>query len=321
MKCVVTDGFWQVDPEGDAAALGRAIGGEAALYARTAPEELYGRAEDAEMLVVNKVVIGREQLERLPRLRYVGVAATGYNVVDLEAARRRGVVVTNVPAYSTESVVQTVFAFILEHCQQVAAHAEAVRRGAWTACGRFSFWLSPLHELAGSTLGIVGLGRIGRRVAEVGHAFGMRVVAYTRTRREGLPDWLEQRGTLREVLAESDFVTLHCPLTEATRGLIGSEALSVMRPTAYLVNTSRGPVVDERALAEALNAGRLAGAGVDVLCEEPPSADCPLITARNCRVTPHYAWATEEARRRLWQVVVENARAFASGRPVNVVNG
>lgn len=319
MKCVVTDGFWQVDPTGDVEMLKQAIGGEAVLFERTSAAELYERAEDAEMLIVNKVVVGEEQMQRLPRLKYVGVAATGYNVVDVAAARKRGIVVTNVPAYSTESVAQTVFAYILEHCQRVSEHAAAVRQGAWTQCGRFSFWLSPLHELAGSVLGIVGLGRIGRRVAELGHAFGMRVVAFTRTPRQGLPDWLEQCRSLSEVLMAADFVSLHCPLTPETKNLLDERALALMKPTAFLINTSRGPVVDEQALASALNAERLAGAAVDVLCEEPPPANHPLLTARNCLITPHLAWATVEARQRLWQVVVDNARAFAEGRPNNVV--
>lgn len=318
MKCVITDGFWQAEPEKDIAAL-QSIVGQVDYYASTTASELYERAQDAEMLIVNKVIIGAEQMDALPKLKYVGVAATGYNVVDVVAAKGRGIVVTNVPAYSTDSVAQTVFAYILDYCQRVSFHGELVRGGAWAASPYFSFWRTPLYELAGKTLGIVGLGRIGLKVAEIGHAFGMRVLGASRSRKSDLPDYVKQVD-VETVLRESDFVSLHCPLTDASRHLINSEALSKMKPTAFLVNTSRGPVVDEVALAAALEQGVVAGAAVDVLAQEPPSVDNPLTNCAKCVVTPHFAWATLEARGRLFNVILDNVRAFVAGTPINVVS-
>lgn len=318
MKIVVLDGYTMNPGDLDWQEL-RALGVDCEIYERSSQAEVPLRAADAEIVLTNKAALKRGEISQLPCLRYIGVLATGYNVVDLDAARERGIIVTNVPAYSTPSVVQTVFAFILEHCQQLARHAAAVRAGQWCRSRDFAFWLAPLTELAGKTLGIVGMGRIGMAVAEVGHAFGMNVLACSRSPKAAAPAWLKQCD-LNTLLSSSDFISLHCPLTDDTAKLINAKTLALLRPTAFLVNTSRGGVIDEDALATALHAGRLAGAGLDVLTQEPPAADCPLLTAPNCLVTPHYAWATHEARGRLYRVAVGNIRAFLEGKPQNVVS-
>lgn len=315
MKLVVLDGY-ATNP-GDLSWAPLADLAECVVHDRTPAELTLPRAAGAALLLTNKTVLGRQEIAALPELRYIGVLATGYNVVDLEAARAAGVVVTNIPAYSTASVAQTVFAFILEFTQQVALHAASVRAGDWTRSIDFAYWKTPLVELAGKNLGLVGLGTIGQAVARIGQAFGMRVVAATRSPRrlkgiEELP--------LDEVFRQADFLSLHCPLTPDTRHLVNAERLALMKPTAFLVNTSRGGVVDARALAAALAAGRIAGAGVDVLDREPPPADDPLLTAPNCWVTPHLAWATREARSRLLDTAAGNVRAFLDGQPRNVVS-
>ncbi len=315
MKLVVLDGY-ATNP-GDLSWTPLSDLAECVVHDRTPAELTVSRATGAALLLTNKTVLGRQEIAALPELRYIGVLATGYNVVDLEAARAAGVVVTNIPAYSTASVAQTVFAFILEFTQQVALHAASVRAGDWTRSIDFAYWKTPLVELAGKTLGLVGLGSIGQAVARIGQAFGMRVVAATRTPRrlEGIEEL-----PLDEVFRQADFLSLHCPLTPETRHLVNAERLALMKPTAFLVNTSRGGVVDARALAASLAAGRLAGAGVDVLDREPPPADDPLLTAPNCWVTPHLAWATREARSRLLDTAVGNVRAFLAGQPRNVVS-
>lgn len=317
MKIVVLDGYTTNPGDLDWQDL-RALSEDCQIYERSSAAEIVARAAGAELVLTNKAELTRVAISHLPQLRYIGVLATGYNVVDLDAARERGLVVTNVPAYSTPSVVQTVFAFILEHCQQLARHAEAVRSGQWCRSQDFAFWLTPLTELAGKTLGIVGMGRIGGAVAEVGHAFGMNVLACSRSPKVDVPSWLKQCD-LNTLLSSADFISLHCPLTADTAKLINAETLALLRPTAFLVNTSRGAVIDEDALAAALHAGRLAGAGLDVLAQEPPPANCPLLTAPNCLVTPHYAWATHEARERLYRIAVDNVKAFLAGKPQNVV--
>uniref|UniRef100_UPI00272EE6EC D-2-hydroxyacid dehydrogenase n=1 Tax=Geoalkalibacter sp. TaxID=3041440 RepID=UPI00272EE6EC len=263
------------------------------------------------------------QLAQLPRLRYIGVLATGYNVVDVAAARERNILVTNVPAYSTASVAQLVFALLLELTQQVGHHARLVREGRWTAAADFCFWERPLVELDGLTLGIVGFGAIGRRVAGLARAFGMEVLVHTanpdryRETREGQD---VRFVGLDELFASADALTLHCPLTEETRNLVDARRLELMKPSAYLINTGRGPLVDEAALAAALNAGRIAGAGLDVLSVEPPTSANPLLQAANCFITPHIAWATRAARERLMATAVANVRAFLAGAPRNVVS-
>jgi glycerate dehydrogenase len=293
--------------------------GQVTLYDRTRPEEIVLRAQGAEVILTNKTPLDRTTLQHLPGLRYVGVLATGYNVVDAKAARELGVVVTNVPNYGTRSVAQQVFALLLELTQRTGAHAAAVRTGRWSACPDFCFWDHPLVELDGLTLGVVGFGRIGQATATLAAAFGMTVLATTR---QGAADPAPGvRGVdLDTLLAESDVVSLHCPLTPATTGLINAARLARMKPSAYLINTSRGPLIEEADLADALNADRLAGAGLDVLSLEPPHPDNPLLTAKNCLITPHIAWATLAARSRLLDVATNNVAAFVRGQPVNVVN-
>jgi glycerate dehydrogenase len=317
MKIVVLDGHTMNPGDLDWGEL-RALTAQCEIYDRSAPEDVLSRAADAELVLVNKVELRRASIEQLPRLRYIGVLATGYNIVDLDAARERGIVVCNVPAYSTPSVAQTVFAFILEHCQQLARHAQVVRAGQWRRSPDFAFWLGPLTELAGKNLGIIGLGRIGLAVAELGRAFGMNVLASSRSQKTDAPAWIRQCDQ-ETLLCNADFISLHCPLTPATTKMINAESLAMMRPTAFLVNTSRGGVIDEDALAAALHAGRLGGAGLDVLSQEPPAPECPLLAAPNCLITPHYAWATHEARERLYHVALDNVRAFLAGKPQNTL--
>lgn len=293
--------------------------GEFVTHDRSTPSEVVSRAEGAEIVLTNKTALSREHFARLPKLKYVGVLATGYNVVDIEAARERKIPVANIPTYGTRSVAQMVFAHLLNLTQRVGAHAGTVREGQWVKCPDFCYRVTPLVELEGLTMGIVGFGRIGQTTGAIARAFGMRVLAFSPGLSLG-----EREGArsvpLEELLRESDAVSLHCPLTTETKGLINRERLGLMKPTAFLVNTSRGPLVDEAALAEALNAGKIAGAGLDVLAVEPPKADNPLLAAKNCFITPHIAWATRAARARLLQIAADNVRAFLAGKPRNVVN-
>jgi glycerate dehydrogenase len=291
--------------------------GDLTVYDRTPRDLIVEHASGAEIILSNKTVISDETMARLPDLRYIGVIATGYNVVDVEAAARRGIVITNAPAYSTDSVAQMVFALLLELCNHVCKHSEAVRSGEWVKSKDFAFWKNPQIELSGKTMGIIGFGSIGRRVARIASTFGMNVVVSSRTRPDDLGDasWVE----MPELLRQSDVVSLHCPLTDETSGLIDRETLDLMKPSAFLINTARGPLVVDSDLAEALNEGRIAGAGLDVLTNEPPKAENPLLSAKNCAITPHIAWATVEARSRLMQIIVENVRAFIEGRPINVI--
>lgn len=293
--------------------------GEVTVYERTRREEIAGRAADADIVLTNKVVMDREMMALLPRLKYIGVLATGYNVVNIEAARERDIIVTNVPAYSTESVAQTVFAHLLTVTNRTEHYAEQNRQGRWAENRDFCYWDTELTELAGKTMGIVGLGHIGRRVAEIALAFGMQVKAMTSKKAEELPAGI-QKAELQSLLATSDVVSLHCPLTEGTRHLIHRETLRLMKPSAILINTGRGPLVDDEALAEALNEGRLRAYCADVVTEEPPKADHPLLHAPNAFITPHIAWATVEARKRLLQTAIGNVEAFVNGHPVNVVS-
>jgi glycerate dehydrogenase len=289
--------------------------GSLTVFDRTAPGDVVARAADADAILTNKAIVGREQIAALPQLKYVGVLATGFNIVDVAAARERGIPVCNVPEYSTPNVVQAAWALILELANRVGHHDRTVHEGHWAACHDFCYWHGELVELAGRTLGIVGHGRIGRGVATVGRAFGMRVIHH---RRQGGGD--PACVDLDTLFRESDVVSLHCPLTPETKGLVDARRLAMMKPTAFLVNTARGPLVDEAALAAALNAGQIAGAAVDVLSVEPPPASNPLLTAKNCVFSPHVAWATRDARRRLIDVTAANLAAFAVGQPQNVVN-
>jgi glycerate dehydrogenase len=317
MKIVVLDGY-TLNP-GDLSWAPLQALGDCTVHERTPAELTAARAAGAPILLTNKTALGRAEIAHLPDLRYVGVLATGYNVVDTRAAGERGIVVTNVPTYGTRSVAQMVFALVLEHTQHVGQHDALVHAGAWCRSPDFSFSAAPLLELDGKTMGIIGLGRIGVAVAELARAFGMRVVGADSNPRPDLPDWIRLLA-VDEVCREADVLSLHCPLTPETHFLINAERLRLFKPSAFLVNTSRGPVVDEAALAAALRAGQLAGAGVDVLNREPPAPDCPLLDAPRCLITPHIAWATREARERLLSTAVANLRAFLAGQPVNVVS-
>lgn len=318
MKIVVLDGH-AINP-GDLSWDALQGLGNLQVFARTAEDEIVARAGDAEAVLSMRAPLSAQTLKQLKKLRYVGVIFTGYDRVDLQAAREMNVTVTNVPTYGTASVAQLVFALLLELCHHVALHSAATRAGEWSRSADFSFWKTPLIELQGKTMGIVGFGRIGRDVAEIATAMGMRVIASDEERKNA-PSWAGFRWCENEeLLASADVVSLHCPLLPETRGMINAVAIGKMKREAFLINTSRGPLVMEQDLADALNAGRLAGAAVDVLSSEPPSLDNPLLRAKNCIITPHIAWATKEARRRLIETAAANLRAFVEGKPVNVVD-
>lgn len=292
--------------------------GEVTVYDRTKADETVARAANADIVLTNKVVISREVIAQLPCLKYIGVLATGYNVVDIVAAHERGIVVTNVPAYSTESVAQMVFAHLLTVTNRTEHYAIQNRAGRWSKNPDFCYWDTELTELAGKVFGIVGLGHIGQRVAQIALAFGMRVKALTSKPAEALPAGIE-KASWDELLTTSDVLSLHCPLTENTRHLMNADTLRQMKPTAVLINTGRGPLVDDQAVADALAEGRLAAFCADVLTEEPPALDNPLLKQPNAYTTPHVAWATKEARIRLLQVSTDNVRSFLAGKPQNVV--
>lgn len=294
--------------------------GDVTLFDRTPADKIVERAADADIVLTNKVPFSADTLRQLPRLRFICVLATGYNIIDTEAAARQGVVVANIPAYSTMSVAQMVFAHILNITNHVASYAREVADGKWTNCPDFCFWDSALTELAGKTMGIVGLGNTGMATARIAVAMGMKVVALTSKSADTLPEGITP-APLDDVLASADVVSLHCPLTPSTRHLINAASIAKMKPSAILINTGRGPLVDEQAVADALNGGRLAAFGADVLSQEPPRGDNPLLSARNCFLTPHIAWATLEARTRLMSTATENVRQFIAGEPVaNRVN-
>lgn len=295
--------------------------GDVTIYDRTPEDKILERGADADIIITNKTPIFEESLRNLPKLKYVGVLATGYNNVDIELAKELGIVVTNIPSYSTDSVAQMVFAFILEFCHRVADHTDAVMRGDWSNSIDFTFWNYPLMELKGKTLGIIGFGTIGQRVADIATVFGMEVLAHSRTLTDqSARENFKWAKDMDEVFENSDFLSLHCPLTEETEGLVNMDNLKKMKDTAILINTSRGPVLVEDDLAKALNEDIIAGAGLDVLSLEPPQADNPLFKAKNCFITPHIAWATMEARQRLMNIATSNVKAFISGEPINVVN-
>lgn len=317
MKIVILDGF-TANP-GDLSWERLAALGELTVYERTTAQQTIERAAEAEIVLTNKVLLRRQEIEQLPKLRYIGVLATGYNVVDIDAACERGIVVTNVPAYSTESVVQMVFAHLLTVTNRTEHYARQNREGRWTSSPDFSYWDTRLTELAGKTFGIVGLGNIGSRVAAIANAFGMKVMAYTSKEASLLPPYIH-KGTMAEVLEQSDVVSLHCPLTDNTHHLICRDTLKLMKPTAILINTGRGPLVCEEDVAEALNTGSLYAYCADVLSKEPAEASNPLLKCPTAYITPHIAWATEEARRRLVDVAVGNVCAFVGGTPQNVIS-
>lgn len=317
MKIVVLDGY-AANP-GDLCWDELKALGECIVYDRTAPAEVLERSAGAEILLTNKTVITAEHIAALPGLKYIGVLATGYNIVDVAAAKEHGVIVTNIPAYSTDSVAQMVFAHILNIAQQVQHHSEEVHKGRWTDSKDFCFWDTPLLELHGKKIGIVGLGHTGYATARIAIGFGMEVYAYTSKTHFQLPPEIHKME-LDELFRECDIISLHCPLTDTTREMVNAERLRLMKPTAILINTGRGPLVNEQDLADALNNGTIYAAGVDVLSQEPPRADNPLLTAKNCYITPHIAWASTAARERLMQIMSGNIRAYQDGKPINVVN-
>ncbi len=292
--------------------------GECVIYDRTAPEEVLERAADAEVVLTNKVVITAEMMAALPQLKYIGVMATGYNIVDIDAARERGIIVTNIPSYSTDSVAQMVFAHILNIAQQVQHHSEAVHQGRWTASKDFCFWDTPLIELRGKKIGIVGLGNTGYTTARIAIGFGMEVYAYTSKSSFQLPPEIKKME-LDQLFSECDVISLHCLLTDKTRELVNAARLKLMKPTAILINTGRGQLVNEQDLADALNNGQIYAAGLDVLSQEPPKADNPLLTARNCYITPHIAWASAAARERLMGILLDNLKGYIEGKVINNV--
>lgn len=317
MKITILDGY-ALNP-GDQSWDGFRKLGDLQVFDRTMVDEVVERAAGSEVVLTNKTPLPDYVIRQLPGLKYIGVLATGYNVVDVDAARQCGIVVCNIPTYGTASVAQFVFALLLELCHNVKLHADAVRAGEWSRSADWSFWKSPLMELSGKTMGIVGFGRIGRHVGRIADAMGMRVLACD-TYQADAPLYTGFRwGALEEVLRESDVVSLHSPLLPETRGMINADSLTMMKPSAFLINTSRGPLVVDQDLADALNQGKLAGAGLDVLSIEPPLDNNPLLQAKNCLVTPHIAWATREARARLMDIAVENVSAFLAGTPRNVV--
>ena len=317
MKIVVLDGY-AANP-GDLSWDELKSLGECIVYDRTAPSEVTERAAGADILLTNKVVLNADTIAALPHLKYIGVLATGYNVVDIAAAKERGIVVTNIPAYSTPSVAQMVFAHILNIAQQVQHYTDEVRKGRWSSNPDFCFWDTPLIELRGKKIGIIGLGQTGYNTARIAIGFGMEVHAYTSKSTFQLPPEI-RKTELDELFANCDIISLHCPLTDSTREMVNAERLRLMKPTAILINTGRGPLINEQDLANALNNGTIYAAGVDVLSQEPPRANNPLLSARNCYITPHIAWASTAARERLMQIMLENIKAYQDGKPVNVVN-
>lgn len=317
MKIVVLDGY-AANP-GDLSWDELKDLGECSIYDRTAPEDVLQRAEDAEILLTNKVVITARHIAALPKLKYIGVLATGYNVVDIAAAQEHGIIVTNIPAYSTDSVAQLVFAHILNIAQQVQHHSDEVHKGRWTNNKDFCFWDTPLLELRGKKMGIIGLGNTGYATARIAIGFGMQVCAFTSKSSFQLPPEIHKMS-LEELFAECDIISLHCPLTPSTKELVNAARLKTMKPTAILINTGRGPLINEQDLADALNAGTIYAAGIDVLSQEPPQTDNPLLSARNCYITPHIAWASTAARKRLNQIMVDNIKAYQEGKAINVVS-
>ena len=317
MKIVELDGY-AANP-GDLSWDAMKALGEFVLYDRTAPEDVVQRAKDADIILVNKVNVTKEVIEQLPKLKYIGVLATGYNVVDIAAAKAHGIVVSNILAYSTDSVAQMTFAHILNMTNRIEHYAQLNREGRWSQNPDFCYWDTPLCELAGKTIGVVGLGNIGSEVARIACAFGMNVFAVTSKNAADLPESI-RKTTLDGLFGVSDILTLHCPLTPDTREMINRETIAKRRPGMILINVSRGALVNEQDVAEALESGRLGAYGADVMCEEPPAKTSPLFTQPNAYITPHVAWATVEARTRLMQIAVENIRAFLNGTPQNVVN-
>ncbi len=318
MKIVVLDGYTLNPGDLDWSDLNAL--GEVTIYDRTPAELIVERARGAEIVLTNKTVLGEVQIAMLPDLKYIGVLATGYNVVDINAAKEKGIIVTNIPTYGTRSVAQMVFALILEFCQHVQKHSDAVVSGDWSSSIDFCFWNYPLIELADKTIGIIGFGRIGQQVADIAQAFGMQVIGYDQYKSDQTSRKNFRWAEFDELLASADFISLHCPLFPETKDFINKTTIAKMKKTAFLINTSRGPLIQEEDLANALNTGIIAGAGLDVLSVEPPKDHNPLIGAKNCFVLPHISWATKEARARLMEIAVDNIEHYIKGTSVNIVN-
>jgi glycerate dehydrogenase len=318
MKIVVLDGH-ALNP-GDLSWSGFEKFGDVIVHERTSPDKFLERAKDADVLFTNKTPVREEFINQLPALKFIGVLATGYNIIDIEAVNRKGIVVSNIPDYGSYSVAQLTFALLLELCHHVQRHSDSVREGAWAASKDWSYWNYPLVELYGKTIGIIGFGSIGRKVGDMATAFGMNVLGTARTHSDQSHRKNFRWVDVPELLAQSDVVSIHCPLTPQTNGMINTKTLGSMKESAFLLNTSRGPIVADADLADALDRGVIAGAGIDVLSIEPPREDNVLFKAKNCIITPHIAWATKEARTRLMGMAVDNLRAFAEGRPINVVH-
>ena len=319
-KIVVVDGY-TLNP-GDLSWAELESLGQCDIYDRTPRDKVIQRCKGADIIVTNKVVFDKEIIDALPDLKCISVIATGYNVIDVKYAREKGIIVTNVPTYGTQSVAQMTFALLLELAHHVGYHSETVKSGKWSRCEDFCYWDKPLIELAGLTMGLIGFGRIGQTVAKLAQAFGMNVIAYDVALKSD--DTVDMRNVkfveLDEIFTRSDVISLHCPLTDENRGLINAETLAKMKNSAFLINTSRGPLINEQDLANALNEEKIAGAAVDVLTVEPPKENSPLMSAKNCYITPHIAWATRAARSRLMKIAIDNIRAFLKGKPQNVVN-
>ncbi len=317
LKAVILDGYTENPGDLSWECIEKLV--DLTVYPRTEPEKVIERAKDADILIINKVHLTREIIEQLPKLKFVSTLATGFNQIDGVALRERNIPLSNIPAYSTNAVAQMVFAYILELTNQTASYTADVKSGTWSKCADFCYWNKPLYELDGKILGIVGFGKIGSRVAEIGKAFGMKIMAYTPSgKKEGYPHI--EFTDLDTVLENSDYISVHCPLTDETAGLINSDFINKMKKSAYIINTSRGPVANEQDIKDALINGDIAGYGTDVLSTEPPAPDNPLLSAPNCLITPHIAWAAYDTRLRLMGILEENIKGYLSDAPVNVVN-
>lgn len=315
MKIVVADGY-ALNP-GDLTWKGVESFGDLTVYDRTPADQVVERCSEADVILSNKTPINRAAIEKLPNLKMISMLATGYNIIDTDAAKERDIKVCNVPAYGTASVAQHAFALILELCNRVAVHSASVASGGWVKSPDFGYALTPMTELAGKTLGIIGMGNIGQQAAQIGIAFGMEVLYNSRSEKPGAPG---KFATIETIFSESDFISLHCPLTQNNMQFVNAQLINLMKPSASIINTARGQLINEQDLADALNNGKIGGAGLDVLSQEPPHSDNPLLKARNCVITPHNAWMTKEARQRIMAVTEENIKAFVAGSPQNVVN-
>ncbi len=316
MKIVILDGY-TLNP-GDISWAGFETLGECTMYDRTSPDKIIERSENADIILINKTTINKDTIEQLPKLKYIGVLATGYNIVDVKAANERNIIVTNIPSYGTSSVAQMVFALLLELTQNVGHHYDSVKKGGWSKSEDWCYWDKPLIELDELTMGIIGFGRIGKATAKIANAFGMKVIANDAVTIDSPPGWVKIVDQ-KTIFHESDVVSLHCPLTSDNKHFINSAKINLMKRSTFLINTSRGLLINEEDLAQALNSERIAGAGLDVLSNEPPDEANPLLTAINCIITPHIAWATKAARQRLMNIAVDNLKSYFNGKPVNVI--